>query len=192
MFYNFRHNGLLHTKLEILRLNSCLFLQKRILMPKYRLLNAEELKQFEKEFVDYLVVNGIDASSWQKMKEEDSEKAARIMALFSDVVFEKVLRQAQNCIKIQWPHIFVFHYGADKAELLIASFANDEVVYDEDTRIDLDWIHSLGRPININSQTKAYEKEREIELFEMLSSGCVIEDGKVFEHFKKIYREQAQ
>ena len=70
-------------------------------MAKYRLLTAEELELFEKEFIDYLVVNGITADDWEKIKSEDQFKAEQIMALFSDVVFEKIMRQTQFLNKIE-------------------------------------------------------------------------------------------
>ena len=52
--------------------------------PKYRELTTLELKELEKEFIDYLIVNGITADDWVKIKEEQQEKAEDIITLFSD------------------------------------------------------------------------------------------------------------
>ena len=60
---------------------------------KYKRLSIEQLKELEKEFVDFLVVNGILAEDWLKLKETDPDKAEQMVDLFSDVVFEGILRK---------------------------------------------------------------------------------------------------
>ena len=64
-------------------------------MAKFRLLTIEELKEMEKEFVEYLILVGIAADDWVKLKDEEPEKAENIVCLFSDVVFEKIMRETQ-------------------------------------------------------------------------------------------------
>ena len=64
-------------------------------MAKYRLLSDEELIELEKEFIEYLIFNGIVATDWVKLKTENPEKAQNIVHLFSDVVFEKIMRTTQ-------------------------------------------------------------------------------------------------
>ena len=48
--------------------------------------DRENLKE---DFVDFLVVNGIDAEEWTKLKSNNPDKAQHIIAQFSDVVFER-------------------------------------------------------------------------------------------------------
>ena len=91
-------------------------------MPKYRLLSTEELLDFEKEFIDYLIVNGIDAREWESMQSSNKEDYNRIIELFSDVVFEKILRQTRFLINVKWPYLFSFHYREKGADLIIAQF----------------------------------------------------------------------
>lgn len=64
-------------------------------MPKYRLLTHEELIEFEKEFIDFLIVNGIAAPDWVKMKEEHPKEAVKIIGSFSDVIFEGTMRKIE-------------------------------------------------------------------------------------------------
>ena len=65
------------------------------MMAKYRLLTIEELKELENEFVEYLVLFGITADEWGKIKYDEPEKADSTIRLFSDVVFEKIMRKTQ-------------------------------------------------------------------------------------------------
>lgn len=44
---------------------------------KYRRLTAEELSGLEKEFVHYLIINGIDAQEWEKLKASVQKKQTK-------------------------------------------------------------------------------------------------------------------
>jgi len=87
-------------------------------MPKYRHLTTAELQELRQEFVNYLVVNGIDADEWSKIQTLDTEKATEITALFSDVVFEKVLRQTQYLRFTALDSVHCFHYQTDAAVMV--------------------------------------------------------------------------
>jgi len=161
-------------------------------MPKYRLLTESELKDFEKEFVSYLVVNGIDAADWQRIKTKDPAKAGQILDLFSDVVFEKILRQTQFIINPLDGHVFSFEYGPEEAMLLIAHYSPDQMLRPEGKQLDMELIKSWGRPLQMERQIKAYAKSRETELFNMLSAGCVIEKGEIHHYYSECYMQQVQ
>ena len=62
---------------------------------KYARLSLDDLKDLEKEFVDFLVLNGIVAEDWEKLKAEDIEAAEKIIDQFSDVIWESVLRKVE-------------------------------------------------------------------------------------------------
>ncbi|PWH81261.1 DUF6495 family protein [Brumimicrobium oceani] len=62
---------------------------------KYTRLPLKDLKDLEKEFVDFLAVNGIPADEWVKLKENDTQKVEGIIDQFSDVIWEGVLRKTE-------------------------------------------------------------------------------------------------
>ncbi|WP_417266501.1 DUF6495 family protein [Brumimicrobium sp.] len=62
---------------------------------KYTRLQLQDLKDLEKEFVEFLVLNGIPAEDWEKMKKNDIEKVEGIIDQFSDVIWESVLRKTE-------------------------------------------------------------------------------------------------
>ncbi len=62
---------------------------------KYARLNLQDLKDLEKEFVEFLVLNGIPAEDWEKMKKNDLEKVEGIIDQFSDAVWEGILRKTE-------------------------------------------------------------------------------------------------
>ena len=56
---------------------------------KYRILNDEELKELEDEFVHFLIVQGVDNDKWVKINEKEKEKAIQLVEIFSNTVLEK-------------------------------------------------------------------------------------------------------
>ena len=58
---------------------------------KFRRLTNEELQELEKEFVQFLVSNTVTADDWEKIKEDNPERAEGLIEIFSDIVFEKVI-----------------------------------------------------------------------------------------------------
>lgn len=89
------------------------------MMPKYRLLTLAELASLEKEFIDYLVVNGIVAEDWLLMKKNDIEQAEAIVATFSDVVFEAILRKAKY-LEVRGSH-FMYTYQCNENNLVLVA-----------------------------------------------------------------------
>ena len=73
-------------------------------MTNYRPLTDLELKELEKEFVQFLIVNGIDAQQWAAMKANDISTANKLIATFGDFVFESILLKA-NFIAIRKQNI---------------------------------------------------------------------------------------
>ncbi len=149
-------------------------------MPKYRLLSLEELKELEKEFVDYLVVNGITADDWEKIKQEDSKKAAQIIELFSDVVFEGIMRKVKFLEVRTRSELKVFQCLADKLVLVGMSAGPDKDV--DFTNPDFIKNAMVDPPsgLKVYTSEKTYDGKREIELFKMIQAGAVIVDDRLF------------
>ena len=145
-------------------------------MAKYRVLDQEELAAFEKEFVEFLVINTITADDWVKIKAEDKERTDTIISLFSDVIFEKLMRQTQYLIQRTKHNIACFHYQATQAVLVGLETSVEEIDLMEISSVEQ--IPSEG--VHIYNSTKTYAKQRELEMFDMLNAGAEISDGKLY------------
>jgi hypothetical protein len=158
---------------------------------KYRRLASTELNELEKEFVEYLVVNGISAGEWVRLKKDNLKKADRIIDLFSDVVFEGVFRKAK----------FLEHISADRM-LTFQALSNKIImvgIEDSTSRLDftkkeilLELQKSIPRGIKIFKQEKDYQKQREVELFDMVQNGAQISDGSLFKQLSLLYASVKQ
>ncbi len=149
-------------------------------MAKFRLLTLEELQALEKDFIEFLVINGVTADEWEKLKKENVGKAEQIVILFSDVVFETIFRKVEY---LEWrspkeirsfqclPHKIVL-VGLKAPEDSNADFTEQEFIQQAMRKPDSSF--------QVYTTEKEYAKEREIELFEMTKIGCTISDGKLF------------
>lgn len=127
---------------------------------KYTRIVKEELEKLENEFVDFLVVNGIVAEDWIAIKENEPLKADEIVNQFSDVVWEIILRSTDYLDKIE--SNVAYYFKCDLEEITMIK------------------VTKIGTKTEHQKATKAYMKNREVELFEMIQNGCTISDGKIF------------
>lgn len=147
-------------------------------MAKYRELTSTELENLEKEFVDYLVVNGITADEWVRLKDEEKDKAEKIVALFSDVVFEGVLRKIKFLDIKTKNYVQSIQCLSDKMVMVAVNVIDKSIdLLDEEG----DWFSNL-RPdqFELHTGEKKYDTSRENELFELTEKGYSITEGELF------------
>lgn len=145
-------------------------------MPKYRILSSEELELLEKEFIEFLVINGITADEWQKIKASEPEKTKKFIELFSDVVFEKLMRKTKYVIKQVGTVLMCFYYDDEEAKMILVQDWHIDKPLGEITKADI----TKGQ-FSISLQSKKYQKTRELELFQMIQGGAEVSDGKIYE-----------
>ena len=149
-------------------------------MAKYRLLTIEELQEMEKEFVDYLLLNGIYADDWVSIKSDDPEKAQKIIQLFSDVVFENIMRKTQflkwtgekklevlQCLKDRFVVV-----GLDASNIDTADFRDPQFVK-----------NAMQKPpskLEVFTSEILYTQSRELEIFDLTAKGFQICDDNLF------------
>lgn len=139
---------------------------------KYRMLSKEELELFEEDLKAFLIVNGVDGDQWEGMNKNEPDKAIALVEMFSDnvlqIVYEKIKfiehRTPKSCM--------VFHFAEDKIELISLNAKNDEVDLSTPESIH-NALANMAGSITIFKTKKAYSKNREEELHEMLEQGCV-------------------
>ena len=140
---------------------------------KYRILSDDELKVFSEDFKHFLIVNGVHAEEWQKMNEQDHEKALTLVELFSDTVLQKVyerleyleFRSAASCI--------IFQCGPKEMELI-------SIVLCPGSTADLSTVESIhlalikqANELQFFRSSKPYSCDREIEIHQMIEQGCL-------------------
>jgi hypothetical protein len=128
---------------------------------KYTRIPTDELEKLEEEFVNFLVMNGIIADDWVAIKENEPLNADEIINQFSEVVWESILRGTKYLNKVEEESAYYFKCDSDTIYL-----------------IKVDKTEAAAEQF---STSKEYNKTRELELFEMLQSGCTISEGEEYE-----------
>lgn len=151
---------------------------------KYRRLRNDELEEMEKEFVTFLASNSVPSDDWEKLKNEQPEKAEQLIDLFSDIVFDKVLENVEYLEYKAPKDMKTFHFGPEKAIML-------GVRVEGESRVDFTKNESpeqmsgqmlmSGAKLKMYRAEKVYQKERKLEIFDLMESGALISrDGAMY------------
>ena len=147
---------------------------------KYRLLNNEELALLEKEFIDFLVLNGIVADDWEKMKATEIESAHKIVESFSDTIMEGALRKTEYLEKTDKNRIASIHF---QAEQMVLAAMEAPIDSDADFTDPEFIIRATDHPpsyLKTYTMTESYEVSRESVVFSFTEKGWLVSDGKLY------------
>ncbi|MCE9538689.1 MAG: DUF6495 family protein [Bacteroidetes bacterium] len=147
---------------------------------KYKRLSNEELQALEKEFINFLSSMQITGSDWEKMKKNEVEKAEELIAVFSDVVYDKVLTKIKFLEYRDQKTLNLFRCMDDKIALVGLRVKEHSSLDLTAPDIFSQWTNDNTSSINVIKTEKNYMKERGVEIFELLQTGCLITDDKLF------------
>lgn len=139
-------------------------------MLKYRLLTNDELKELEEEFKYFLIANNIYDQEWKLLNKHNVKKANELVILFSNLVFEKALKKITFLEIITSNGINAFKCNEDKMELV--GIGSNKKNFNFKSLKTTSNFNQLN--LSIFKTSKPYYKQREIEVFDLLNSGCSI------------------
>lgn len=145
---------------------------------QFKRLSPEDFEKLESEFIDFLVLNGIVAEDWTKIKEDSPETASKFLDSFSDVIYASTLRKMQYVEKILPQEILCFYCQPSQIVLVGVSTTNKAI--DFTTLEEDNWWEKYSDDLEVFTQTKSYSKDRESEIFDLLEMGAKPSDGKLF------------
>lgn len=160
---------------------------------KYRTLSLEELKELEKEFITFLSAQSITSDLWEEIKEKQADRAQLLIEQFSDIVFEKVISNIEYIEQKSKREIRLFHCLPEKIKML-------GLVIQGETQIDftqsmspeqmMQHMQLSGASLKMYQGERAYKKQREIELFDLLEQGGLIsKDGALYKTLESLAKE---
>lgn len=144
---------------------------------KYRMLSDDEFESLKDEFVKFLIVQGIDAASWQKMKEFEHDLAQKYLGDFSDFVIEKALQKIRYMDFFNGNGLKLFKCNNEDIHLI--NIENDNKFGEIEDFINA--LISNPASFTVQKQTKKYHPDRAVELYRMVSTGGLVSDGIWYE-----------
>jgi hypothetical protein len=147
---------------------------------KYKRLTIEELKALEPDFINFLASAQITGPDWEKMKREENEKANELIDVFSDVVYDKVLGKINYLEYRDEKTLNVFHFGEEKIRLVGLRVKEHSSLDLTAPHVIQQWNSNDNASVNVVRSERKYEKEKQLEIFELLQTGCLITDDRLF------------
>ncbi|MFZ9027913.1 MAG: DUF6495 family protein [Crocinitomicaceae bacterium] len=139
---------------------------------KFRMLTKEEMQVFDEDFKHFLIVNGVSNEEWIEMNESNIEKATNLVELFADTVFQKVYEKMKFVEHRSDASCMVFKLNEEDIELISINRKSETVSLATPQSIHEALIKHPNL-LTVFKTEKAYSKERELEVHEMISQGCV-------------------
>ena len=162
---------------------------------KYRRLQLDELQEMEADFIDFLAANTVTGPDWEKLKAEKPEKANELIDIFSDIVFDKVLKKVEY-LEFKTPKdLKTFHCQTDKI-VMRGMMVQGESSLDFTKNPEPDQIMNIlketGAKLQLYRAEKVYKDgNREAELFRMMENGCLISKGELYRSLESLQKKKS-
>ncbi len=146
---------------------------------KYRRLAKEQLEALHEDFAKFLALQQIDAKEWNDLKENQPEVAEQEIDVFSDLVWEKILNKVAYLEHVSPNVLNLFKCNETNIERIVI----ESEIKDFSTKENIQWIldNLHEDKVQIMRGAKNYNKERNVELFELIDKGAEFSKGELFE-----------
>lgn len=153
---------------------------------KYARLTKEQLEELHIEFSNFLASQQIDKNEWDQLKIEKPEIAEQEIDIFSDLVWEGVLKSARYMEHFSKNHLFLFHFNETEIDTIVLNTNNSSVDFLQ--KEGLQWLsdHIISDEVEIRFGDKAFGSDRNAELFEIIQQGGILSQGDLYQQVKTI------
>ncbi|REH50414.1 hypothetical protein C7448_10425 [Tenacibaculum gallaicum] len=152
---------------------------------KYRQLTKEQFEGLHEEFARFLASQNIDKKEWDELKKEKPQVAEEEMNVFSDVVWDDVLTKTAYLEHFSSKVINLFKCEEKEIHRIVIKIDKEVNVLEQE---GFEWL--LKKPndeaIEFLRGSKAYEEERNVEIFDLIEKGSNISKGELYEYFDKL------
>lgn len=147
---------------------------------KYKRLTKEQFEALHQEFANFLATQSIDKKEWDEIKINTPEVAEQELDVFSDLIWEGVLTNAQFLEHFSKSHIFLFHCQEKIIKSMVLKSLTSEV--DFMTKEGLQWLgdNLFTDDVEIHIGTKEYGEQRNAALFNLITEGAILSDGQLY------------
>lgn len=154
---------------------------------KYRRLTKEQFEELHQEFINFLATQSITAEEWETIKTKQPLVAEEELDVFSDLVWQGVLTQAQYLENISPQHMYMFSLG-EKQIHLIGLKLNNKTEIDLTTNEGFTWLREnlLDDAVELFQATKDYSDDKLMDKFNLIQQGANITKGQLYNYFNKL------
>ncbi|MCF7561632.1 DUF6495 family protein [Sabulilitoribacter multivorans] len=153
---------------------------------KYRRLTKEQFEELHQEFINFLATQSITADEWTNLKANKPELAETELDMFSDLIWEGALNQAEYLEHFAPQHMYLFHLGDDKMHAIVVNVKNEAI--DITTTEGYNWLREnlMDENVEFLQADKDYTHDKNLDKFKMIEQGAVITKGDLYKYFNKL------
>lgn len=153
---------------------------------KYARLTKEQLETLKEEFINFLATQSITAEEWSTIKAEQPKVAEEELDVFSDLVWEGVLKKVVYLENISEQQMHLFHLSEKEMKLLSVKVMNPEI--NLATKTGFSWFKKNWQSdfVEYLTASKAYSDDPNLDKFKLIQQGAVITKGALYRWFDTI------
>ena len=153
---------------------------------KYSRLTKEQFEELHQEFINFLASQSITADEWKDIKQNKPEVTEQELDVFSDLVWEGVLKKVKYLEHISSNQMHLFHCLDNEMRLIALKVKNDTI--DLTTREGFEWFRNnlLSDKVKFFSAKKSYSEDKSLDKFKLIEQGAVITKGDLFKYFENL------
>jgi len=153
---------------------------------KYTRLTKEQLEELHKEFINFLASQSITAEEWANIKKHKPEVAEEELDIFSDLVWEGVLKRVHYLEHISTSQMHLFYCLKNEMHLISIKVKNDAV--DLTTKDGFEWLRNnlISEGVEFYTAKKTYTDDKSLDKFNLIEQGATITKGELFNYFEKL------
>ncbi|MAZ29449.1 MAG: hypothetical protein CL868_20540 [Cytophagaceae bacterium] len=148
---------------------------------KYTRLTKEQFEEMHQEFINFLATQSITAGEWETIKKDKPEVAEQELDVFSDLVWEGVLRQVEYLEHFSPQHMFLFK--VDKVQIHLISIEVEDKGIDITNQLGYQWLQQnlMHDSVNLYTSSKLINEDRNADIFALIKQGATITKGELYE-----------
>ena len=152
---------------------------------KYSRLTKEQFEELHQEFINFLATQTITAQEWKSIKTNTPEVAEQELDVFSDLVWEGVLKNVIYLEHISVQQMHLFSLNENDMHVIAIKLKRD---IDLTTNEGFNWLREnlLDDDVEFLQAKKEYSKDKNLDKFKLIQQGAVITKGDLFIYFDKL------
>lgn len=151
---------------------------------KYTLLTKEQFEELHEEFAVFLASQEIDVHEWKEIKKNRPKVAEDEMMVFSDMVWDRILKNCDYVDHISKNVLNLFHRDGSMFRRIMVKCSKPD--FDFHKGEDLEWIFGniTDESVALFKGEKAFSEDPESELFDLIKKGGELTSGELYNLFK--------
>ncbi|XLS30458.1 DUF6495 family protein [Flavobacteriaceae bacterium M23B6Z8] len=155
---------------------------------KYRRLTKEQFEELHQEFINFLATQSITAAEWKDIKSNKPAVAEQELDVFSDLIWEGVLKKVTYLEHISEKSMQLFHIKKASIDLIAVNLiATSHELTDPE---GFKWFQEnlMNDSVELFTASKKFSEDRNKEIFELIERGSVITKGNLYRALDKFIK----